>query len=178
MHWVVGGTHRTTHVPSEQRGVLPPQRLPHEPQFALFAVVSTQLPRPPRRPSAHCVRPAAQLHVPSTHEPPNGHSVPHEPQFAALVNVSTQVDVIPRKPIMVHMVRPPSPQPAVHMLLEHVFAPRQTFPQRPQFVLFDVGSTHVAPQRMSDDEHWQAPLTQLAPLAHCAPHAPQLFGSD
>jgi hypothetical protein len=140
-------------VPSEQSGVLPPQRLPHDPQFALFAVVSTQLPKPPRRPSAHCVRPAAQLHVPSTHEPPNGHNVPHEPQFVLLVSVSTQVDIIPRKPGAVHMVSPPSPQPAAHMLFEHVVAPRQTLPQRPQFALFDVGSTHVAPHWMSDGEH-------------------------
>jgi hypothetical protein len=154
MHWVVGAWQRTAHVPSEQTGVIPPQRLPHEPQFALFAVVSTQFPRPPRKPNWHCVRPAGQLQVPLTHEPPNGHSVPHDPQFALLVSVSTHVDIIiPRRPMAVHMVRPPSPQPAAHMPLEQVVAPRHPLPQRPQLALFVVGSTHVAPHWMSDDEH-------------------------
>jgi len=178
VHCVVGGTQRTTHVLSEQRGVLPPQRLPHDPQFALFAVVSTQLPRPIRIPNEHWVRPAAQPQVPSVHEPPNGQNVPHDPQFVALVSVSTQVDIMtPPRPIAVHMVSPPSPQPAAHMLSEQVVPPRHALPQRPQFALFEVGSTHVMPHRMSDEEHWHIPPTQLPPLGHWCAHVPQLLGS-
>ena len=80
--------------------------------------------------------------------------VPHEPQFAALVCVSTQADsIIPPRPPSVHMVSPPSPQPAAHMPLEHVVPSPQRAPQRPQLALSEVGSTHVVPQRISDDEH-------------------------
>lgn len=108
-----------------------------------------------RPPSAHCVRPAGQLQVPSLHVAPSGQRVPHEPQFAALVSVSTHVvAIIPPRPAgRVHVVSPPSPQPAAHMPLEQVVPTRQRAPQRPQLALSEVGSTHVVPQRISDAEH-------------------------
>jgi hypothetical protein len=109
-----------------------------------------------RPPSAHCVRPAGQLQVPSVHDAPSGQRVPHEPQLAALVSVSTHADTImpprPPKP-KVHIVSPPSPQPAAHIPPEHVVPIPHRAPQRPQLALFEVGSTHVVPQRISDDEH-------------------------
>jgi hypothetical protein len=56
-HWVKpDAAHRIAQVPSLQIGVLPVQRFPHAPQFALLDDRSWQLPAPPRGP-AHWVYP-------------------------------------------------------------------------------------------------------------------------
>jgi hypothetical protein len=165
------------------------QAVPQLPQFVLLDCVLMHRPspaplaNPPPIASAHCVSPAGQLQVPFVQEVPL-HPVPHDPQLLALVNVSTQLDVIPPgpgkgpgNPGPVHLVSPASPQPGAQILVEHVVPEPQVLPQRPQFALSEVGSTHVEPQRMSDDEHWQAPFTQLPPFGHWWPHVPQLSGA-
>ena len=174
-HWVVGGTQETTHVPSEQSGAVAGHALPHAPQFALFAVRTTQLPAPRPRPGAHWVSPAGQPQVPSTHAAPSGHPVPHAPQLALFVERSTHA--FPPRPIG-HDVSPPSPQPATHAPLVHVgVPPRHTLPQRPQLALSACGFTHVAPQSRSPAGQPHMPFVQSAPFGHCKPQPPQLSGS-
>src|SRR5438046_5390935 len=100
-----------TQCPSEHSGALPGHRFPQAPQFALLDSTLTHIPTPPLGP-AHCVSPAAQLQVPSTHDPPNGHAVPQDPQFALFVDKSTQTMRL-RGPG--HDVSPPSPHPVTHV---------------------------------------------------------------
>jgi hypothetical protein len=182
-HWVSGVWHETTQLPDWHKGWLEVHAMPQPPQFVLLDWVSVQLPSPanggkPPNESAHCVSPAGQLQVPFVHVPPKGQLVPHEPQLALSVDLSTHMDVRDpgRNPCEEHLVSPASPQPAAHLLLKHVVPPLQTLPHRPQLALFEVGSTHVAAHRMSEDEHWHIPFTQLAPPGHCWPQVPQWLG--
>jgi hypothetical protein len=158
-HWVSGVWHETTQLPDWHKGWLEVHAMPQPPQFVLLDCVSTQLPSPggkkPPILNAHCVSPAGQLQVPFVHVPPKGQFVPHEPQLAGSVDLSTHMDATDpgKNPCEEHRVSPASPQPAAHLLSKHVVPPVQALPQRPQFALSEVGSTHVAAQRMSDDEH-------------------------
>ena len=147
---------------------------PQAPQFALFEARLTQLPRPPRGPTAHCVSPAGQSHVPLKHAPPNGHAVPQAPQLAGFVRRSTQI-VAPPRPAG-QAVSPPLPQPATQAPAEQVVPPRQTRPQPPQFALSEAGFTQVAPHRSSPGEHAHPPPAQDAPFGHCVLQAPQCAG--
>jgi hypothetical protein len=160
-------------VPSEHSGAAAPQRLPHAPQLALLACRLKQLPAPPRRP-AHCVRPAAQSHVPFRQPPPPGQMVPQAPQFVLFVKVSTHA-VAPRRPAG-HDVKPPSPQPGVHIPPEQDVPAPQRAPHAPQLALSACGLTQVTPHCRSG-EQLQTPPTQLAPFAHWWPHVAQLSGS-
>jgi hypothetical protein len=50
-------------------------------------------------------------------------------------------------------------------------------PQLPQSAAFDCVSTQVPAHWVSPVWHWQLPLTQLVPIEHCVPQAPQLASS-
>ena len=172
--------HVMTHVPMEHRGVAPGQRNPHVLQFVLLCWRSTQRPRPMNAPPAHCVFPAAQVHVPSTQVEPTSHATPHAPQLAALVLRSTQVVAIIIMPIgpragAVQAVRPPVPQPAAHAPFWQVVFGPQRIPHAPQLASSAFVFVQVVPHRVSPPPHVQMPLTQLPPMAHCLLQALQLM---
>jgi hypothetical protein len=76
-----------------------------------------------------------------------------------------------------HIVSPPSPQPATQLPFVHVVPPAHRTPHPPQLLLSISGFAQIGPQRSAPgaQAHW--PPTQLAPAGHCVPHALQLSGS-
>jgi hypothetical protein len=120
-----------------------------------------------KAPRAHCVLPAAQVHVPFTHAEPTSHATPQDPQFAAFVLRSMQAVTIIIPRATMHAVRPPAAQPAVHTPLWQVVPRPQPLPHRPQFASSLLVFVQVVPHWVSPAPHSQTPETQLPPMAHC-----------
>jgi hypothetical protein len=175
-----------THAPAEQ---IPPgkQAMPQLPQFCGSVDVSEQRSsqqlsdelqnavgvidgHPP-----HEVGCDKSTQLPSQH--PGGfppHCRPQTPQFIGSYPVSTHapahgVCMVPAG-IVGHTQAPPAQVDPAIMLW-------QSTPQNPQFIGSLFVSTQALPHTICPVGHSQTPVTQLAPLAHAAPHSPQLAGS-
>lgn len=188
-----------TQVLALQSGVAPLQGVPHAPQFAAFAVVSTHVP-------PQSIRPVRQTHEPALHISRSPQVWPHAPQFCGSFCVSVQPPpghiIVPAAQLQTPDTQAPPPaqrmphmpqlrgsiersaQPAphitcvppqVHAPAVHVPVAPQEFPQRPQFIGSVIRFTqpvapHVAPPPPGQ---LQTPEMHDWPVAHACPHAPQ-----
>jgi hypothetical protein len=155
-HWTVPAGHELTQ-PAGLHSWPAAHALPHAPQFAMSAVVSTQTP-------LHRVLPAGQAHWPRVHVVPPAHVTPHAPQFR--LSLAKLTHAAPHSDRLFWHVA--MQRPRLHTSLA-----AHATPHAPQLRGSLAVSVQLPAHSTCGSGQLHVPFTQLVPAEQALPQAPQ-----